>query len=61
MLSGAKVFSATTAREREELGDMATQWLRQHPEYQIVGKAIMQSSCPCGERACLSPSPRVAS
>ena len=31
-LSGAKVFSATKAREREELGETVTKWIREHPE-----------------------------
>src|SRR5262249_47989971 len=30
--TGVKVFSATKAREREELGENVTQWIRTHPE-----------------------------
>ncbi len=41
---GAKVFSATKAREREELGETVTYWIRQHPELQIINKKITQSS-----------------
>ena len=41
---GAKVFSATKAREREELGETVTRWLREHPEVQIIQKKITQSS-----------------
>lgn len=41
---GAKVFSATKAREREELGETVTSWLRQHTEVQIINKKITQSS-----------------
>lgn len=41
---GVKVFTATKAREREELGETVTSWLRQHPECQIINKKITQSS-----------------
>lgn len=41
---GAKVFSATKAREREELGETVTSWIRKHPEVQIINKKITQSS-----------------
>ena len=43
-LSGAKVFSATKAREREELGETVTRWMRQHPECEIIDKIVTQSS-----------------
>ena len=42
--SGAKVFSATKAREREELGESVTRWIREHPEYEIIDKIVTQSS-----------------
>jgi len=42
--TGAKVFSATKAREREALGETVTSWLRAHPEYEIVDKIVTQSS-----------------
>lgn len=41
---GVKVFSATKAREREELGDLITKWLLDHPELTIVDKVVTQSS-----------------
>ncbi len=41
---GAKVFSATKAREREELGETVTSWIRKHPEVLIINKKITQSS-----------------
>ncbi|MCA9666411.1 MAG: hypothetical protein KC503_12510 [Myxococcales bacterium] len=41
---GMKVFSATKARERQELGESVTQWLRDHPELEIVDKIVTQSS-----------------
>lgn len=42
--NGAKVFSATLARNREELGDKVTQWLREHPDCRIVDMRVVQSS-----------------
>lgn len=43
-ITGMKVFSATKAREREELGDVVTEWLEEHPELEIVDKVVTQSS-----------------
>ena len=42
--SGVKVFSATKAREREELGETITKWLEDHPNYLIVDRVVTQSS-----------------
>jgi hypothetical protein len=42
--TGVKVFSATKAREREELGENVTQWIRNHPEARIIDKIVTQSS-----------------
>ena len=44
MFTGVKVFSATKAKEREELGDHVTRWLREHKGCQIVDKIVTQSS-----------------
>ncbi len=44
MFTGAKVFSATKAKEREALGDTLTYWLRDHRNIQIVDKIVTQSS-----------------
>ena len=44
LLSGAKVFSATKAREREELGETITRWIREHSELRIIEKIVTQSS-----------------
>lgn len=44
MFTGVKVFSATKMREREELGDTITSWIRQHPEVEIVDYVVEQSS-----------------
>jgi hypothetical protein len=41
---GVKVFTATKAREREELGDTITEWLDQHPDREVVDKVVTQSS-----------------
>lgn len=42
--TGVKVFTATKAREREELGETITRWLEQHPDLEIVDKVVRQSS-----------------
>ena len=44
MFTGAKVFSATKAKERDELGEVITRWLAAHPEVEIVDKVVTQSS-----------------
>jgi hypothetical protein len=44
LFTGVKVFSATRAKEREELGDVVTRWIRHHPEIEIVDKIVTQSS-----------------
>ena len=43
-LTGAKVFSATKANERNQLGNAVTEWLKAHPELEIVDKVVTQSS-----------------
>jgi hypothetical protein len=42
--NGAKVFSATKAKEREALGEVVTEWLQQHPGIEIVDTVVTQSS-----------------
>jgi hypothetical protein len=42
--TGVKVFSATKAKEREELGETITRWLRANPELEIVDRVVSQSS-----------------
>ncbi len=39
-----KVFSCTLARDREQLGERITKWLRQHPELTVVDTVVSQSS-----------------
>jgi hypothetical protein len=41
---GVKVFSATKAREREELGEIITKWLADHPELTVTEQIVTQSS-----------------
>ncbi|MFH1131285.1 MAG: hypothetical protein V1754_08115 [Pseudomonadota bacterium] len=41
---GIKVFSATKAREREQLGEKITSWMEEHPEVRVVDKKVRQSS-----------------
>ena len=42
--NGVKVFSATLARNREELGEKVTEWLRQHPGCEVADMRVVQSS-----------------
>jgi hypothetical protein len=42
--TGVKVFSATKAKEREELGELITRWLKANPELEIVDRVVSQSS-----------------
>lgn len=44
MFNGVKVFTATKAKEREELGDQITKWLRDNPRIRPVDKVVTQSS-----------------
>jgi hypothetical protein len=41
---GAKVFTATKAKDREELGTVLTRWLRDNPRAKIIDKVVTQSS-----------------
>ena len=41
---GIKVFSATKARDREVLGEVITDWIRNHPELEVFDKVVTQSS-----------------
>jgi hypothetical protein len=42
--TGVKVFSATKAKEREELGDNVTRWLRSNADFEVVDRVVAQSS-----------------
>ncbi len=42
--TGVKVFSATKAREREELGENVTRWIAANPGCRVTDKIVTQSS-----------------
>ena len=44
MFTGVKVFSATKAKEREELGEVIARWLRANADLEVVDRKVMQSS-----------------
>jgi hypothetical protein len=44
VFSGMKIFSTTLARDREQMGDNITRWLRDNQQYEIVDKMVTQSS-----------------
>jgi hypothetical protein len=44
MFSGVKVFSATKARDRDELGTTVTRWLKANSDLRIVDQVVVQSS-----------------
>ena len=44
MFTGVKVFSATKAKDREELGESINRWIRDHKDLEIVDRTVTQSS-----------------
>jgi folate-dependent tRNA-U54 methylase TrmFO/GidA len=42
--TGIKVFSTTLARDREQMGENITKWIRENPNVEIVDKEVTQSS-----------------
>jgi hypothetical protein len=42
--NGVKVFSATMAQERDQLGERITTWLKDRPQVQVVDTIVTQSS-----------------
>lgn len=42
--NGVKVFSATMAQERENLGEKVTDWIRSRPDVKVVNTVVTQSS-----------------
>ena len=42
--TGLKIFSATKAREREEISDRITDWIDANRNLEIVGQEVKQSS-----------------
>lgn len=43
-MMGVKVFSATKARDREQLGEAITDWIAQQGSIEITDKVVTQSS-----------------
>lgn len=44
MFTGVKVFSATKAKEREELSENVSRWLKANADLEIVDRVVRQSS-----------------
>jgi hypothetical protein len=42
--TGVKVFSTTLARDRENMGDHITKWIRENPNLEITDRVVTQSS-----------------
>lgn len=42
--TGVKVFSTTLARDRGAMGETITRWLQEHPDFEVVGHQVAQSS-----------------
>lgn len=42
--NGVKVFSATMAQERENLGEKVTDWIRTRTDVKVVNTVVTQSS-----------------
>jgi hypothetical protein len=43
-MMGAKVFTATKAKDRDELGEVLTRWIADNPKARIIDKVVTQSS-----------------
>jgi hypothetical protein len=43
-MDGVQVFSATKARERDELGDKVTYWVQHNPDKQVIETHVRLSS-----------------
>jgi hypothetical protein len=42
--NGVKVFSATMAQERDQLGEKVSAWLADHPSCKVIDTIVTQSS-----------------
>ncbi|QRN99468.1 hypothetical protein JRI60_10805 [Archangium violaceum] len=42
--TGVKVFSTTLARDRENMGENITKWLKENQNVDVVDKIVTQSS-----------------
>jgi len=44
MFTGVKVFSATKAKEREELSENVNRWIKANADVEVVDRVVRQSS-----------------
>lgn len=44
VFTGIKVFSTTLARDREQMGETITKWLKDNQNLEIVDRIVTQSS-----------------
>ncbi len=44
MFSGVKIFAVTKAKDRDELGEQVTRWLRANADLEVVDRTVLQSS-----------------
>jgi hypothetical protein len=44
LFTGVKVFSATKGKDRDELSENVTRWLKSNSDLEIVDKVVTQSS-----------------
>ncbi|ABF86082.1 hypothetical protein MXAN_5881 [Myxococcus xanthus DK 1622] len=42
--TGVKVFSTTLARDRENMGENITKWLKENSNLEVVDRVVTQSS-----------------
>ena len=42
--TGVRIFSATKAKEREDLGEAVNRWLRSNAHLEVVDRVVTQSS-----------------
>jgi hypothetical protein len=42
--NGVKVFATTLARDREQMGENITRWIKDNPGIDIVDRTVTQSS-----------------
>jgi folate-dependent tRNA-U54 methylase TrmFO/GidA len=42
--TGVKVFSTTLARDRENMGENITKWLKENSSVEVVDRVVTQSS-----------------
>ena len=42
--TGVKLFSTTLARDREQMGENITRWIKENPNNEIVDRTVTQSS-----------------